>query len=103
MVNTKKSIELPVTVKMHQETRSELKSDIASVSIKVDAVNKKVDALKAEMKSDIAEVRSDIKQVLAAVHRVTALVEEQDNRNKYALDGYAALNARMDRLEKPEV
>ncbi|PCI27077.1 hypothetical protein COB52_05405 [Candidatus Kaiserbacteria bacterium] len=109
MVDTKKSAELPVTQKMLNATRNELKSEFASVFLKIDAVNKKVDAvdkkvdaLKDEMNSRFSQSDSKLEKVLAAIHRMTALVEEQDNRNKYVLDGYAVLNARMDRLEQSE-
>ena len=92
-IKPKKSKDIPVTQEMLYEVRSELKSDITSVKLEVQSV-------KSELKSDIQKVNSDIQKVLSAVHRVTALVEEQDNRNKFALDGYAVLSERQDRLEK---
>ena len=87
MADVKKSDDTLVTKKMLMETRSELKSDIAS--------------LKLEMKSGFNSMDSKLEQVLAAVHSVKAIVEDQENRNKYVLDGYASLNHRLEKLERP--
>ena len=98
----KKSEELIITQKIMNDTRSELESDIASLSLKMDARFNKVDARFNKIESDIAQVRSDVEKVLAAVHRVTSIVEEQENRNKFALDGYASLDLRAKALENKD-
>jgi len=85
-VDTKKSSEVPATKGMIDETRAELKSDITSLSL--------------EMKSGFTAVDAKIEKVLAAVHSVKALVEDQEARNKYVLDGHTNLHDRQDRMEK---
>lgn len=93
MTETKKSGDIPVTKQMLDETRNELKSDIASV--------------KLEMKAGFDEVKSEIKQLTAEVkdqnskiHRMLTLYEEQEARNKYVLDGHQNLHDRQERFEK---
>lgn len=88
-----------VNTNLRQEIASvneNLKKEIASVKseLKTD-----IELLRCELKADIAEVKSDVQKVLVAVHRVTALVEEQNSRNRYVLDGYQSLHDRQDRVE----
>lgn len=92
MSDTKKSGELPVTKNMLDETRSELKSDITSLKIETKSGFESV-------RSDIIALSSKVEEVLAAVHHVKAIVEEQENRNKYVLDGHTNLHDRQDRFE----
>ena len=84
MVDTKKSGELLITQKYLNETRDELKSDNASLRLEMKAGF-------GQIKSDIKNLDSKVEKVLSAVHRVTAIVEEQETRNKYVLDGYQSL------------
>jgi len=71
---------------MLDEVRFELKHEIES--------------LRHEIKGEFKLVRADAEKVLAAVHRVGLLVEEQNARNKYVLDGYTSLSDRLDKVEK---
>ena len=50
--------------------------------------------LKSEIhgvKSEIHEMKSEIHGIKSEMHRVALLVEEQNARNKYVMDGYAQL------------
>lgn len=86
----------------------------ARLNAKIDAVearlNAKIDAVEAKLDAKITKLDSKLELVLAAVHRVAALVEEQNSRNRYVLDGYASLydaqediKARLEKLEKKGV
>jgi hypothetical protein len=103
----RKSPDIPVTQEMLNEARNELKHEITSFRLEVDSRFKRVDAAiakvqsdVAKVQSDVAKVQSDVAKVLAAVHRVGLLVEEQNARNKYVLDGYTSLSDRLDKIEK---
>ena len=43
---------------------------------------------------------SKFELVLAEIRKVSVFVEEQNTRNKYVMDQYAAVVSRMDRHEK---
>jgi len=92
-MDTKKSAEIPATKGMLDEVRSELKSDIASISLKMKAGFENVD-------SRFSEMNSKIEEVLSAIHGIKALTESQEARNKYVLDGHTNLHDRQDRFEK---
>ena len=117
----RKSPDIPVTAAMLNEARYELKAEITSFRLEVNARFKQVDArfervdarfeqidarfeqIDArfeQVEASILSLKSEVAKVLAAVHRVGLLVEEQNARNKYALDGYASLSERMDEWEK---
>lgn len=117
----RKSGDIPATAAMLNEARHEVKSEITSFRLEVDAQFKQVDARfeqvnarfeqvnasiaevraeVAQVKSEVSEVKSEVHKVLAAVHRVGLLVEEQNARNKFVLDGYTSLSDRMDKIEK---
>lgn len=111
LLKISKSSEIPATQGQLDAVRGELKSDITSLGLRLDGV-------RSELKSDIAslglrldsfhsELKSDIASVLSAVHHVTAIVEEQNARNKLVIDGYKVvidiqedLRARTKRLER---
>jgi hypothetical protein len=82
----RKSSHILVTKKMLFGVRDELKSDITT--------------LRLETKAAITDVKADVSKVLAAVHRVEVLVEEQNARNIFVLDGYTSLSDRVSQLEK---
>lgn len=89
---TPQSKDLPATQGMFQLVRQELKAD-----------NRE---LRAEMRADIKQVDSKVERVLEAVHhvagevaRVGMLVEEQNSKNRIALEGHTGLAQRQDRLE----
>ncbi|MEK6555178.1 MAG: hypothetical protein AABZ31_08060 [Bdellovibrionota bacterium] len=64
--------------------------------------NADINELKTAVQNLIGEtlgVRSEIHKILAAVHNVGFLMEEQNARNIYVLDGHTNLNDRMTKLE----
>ena len=116
-----KSSEMPATQSMLYEVRGELKSDITSVQLSVKSLEKKMDARFIEVDARFKEVdarfdkvdarfeevNSKLESMLAAMHKSNALVEEQNARNRYVLDGYAqlfdsnkSLEGRVENLEK---
>ncbi len=123
-----KSSDIPVTQKMLYGVRDELKSDISSVRLEMKAEFKKVDArfdevfgefkrvdsrfcsMEGQFKSIDArlnsmdarfdEVLSEVKKQSAQTSRMLTLIEEQENRNKFVLDGYRSLNDRIEPLER---
>ena len=121
----KKSDDIPATYGALQNVRAELKSDITSVKLelKSDIANVKselkneIAEVKSELKSDIANVKSELnslrnemnskldkmdvkfEEIKSANHRMLTLLEEQNSRNRVALDGYAAVHEAQLRLE----
>lgn len=126
-VRPKRSGQIPVTSKMLQKTRSELKSSITTLRLETRAGFKKVDARFNDMEARfndidarfsgvdarfsshdarfdrleamIVQLASQMSGLQAAIHRVEVLVEEQNARNIYVLDGYTSLDARLKVLE----
>ncbi len=96
---------------MLDETREELKHEITSVKLEVKSVNSgltaKIESVNSKLTAKIGHVEAKVEQldakvesVLAAVHRVGLLVEEQNARNKFVLDGYTSLNDRLEKVER---
>ena len=50
-----------------------------------------MDAGVSSLKADSHEMKADIHQIKSELHRVALLVEEQNARNKYVMDGYAQI------------
>jgi uncharacterized protein YlxW (UPF0749 family) len=88
-----KSPDIPATKKHIDELRAELKSELTSMDLKIDS-------FRSEMNSRLEQMDSKIEKLIAASHRTNALVEAQEDRNRYVLDGYTSLNDRVERLEK---
>lgn len=79
---------------LRSEFSSELRSEIGGVKSDVAGIKSKLNIVKsdiAEIKSDLSGVKSELSGVKSELHRVALLVEEQNARNKYVLDGYAQL------------
>lgn len=137
----RKSGQIAVTVKMLNETRRELKSDITTLRLEMRAGFKNVDAQfndvdarfnkidarfstidarfnKIDARFSTIDARFDevdarfnkvderfdqlgsqISEIKALSHRTLALIEEQNARNLFVLDGYASLDARLKSLE----
>jgi hypothetical protein len=93
----KKSSALPVTQKNLDETRAELKSEITTLRLDMNAGFKKMQSEMAAMKS---EMKSDFARLESMAHRILAVVEEQNAKFTFALDGYTAVDHRIDELEK---
>lgn len=99
VAKTLKSKEVFVTQSMLYEVRDELKSDIASLSLRMESRFKRVDARFSEIEARVDEVLSEVKSQNAKFHRMLTLYEEQESRNRYVLDGYTSLNDRLEILE----
>ncbi len=80
-----KTGDLPATQSMLTILRKQIKSEINSSE--------------KRLESKINQVESKIELVLSEIHRMAILMEEQNSRNKFVLDGYASLYERQDRLE----
>lgn len=108
--NIKKSEDIPATKKMLDETRAELKNNIASVRLDVKSVHTKLDTkidkavgelrcemqslkteLRGEMQSMSSGIMAEIKNLTAEVRRSLSKSEEQYAQNIYVLDGYKSL------------
>lgn len=92
-VAPRKSPDIPAAKKHIDELRSELKSELTSMDLKMDS-------LRSEMNLRFEKMDSKIEKLIAVTHRTNALVEAQEDRNRYVLDGYTSLNDRLERLEK---
>ncbi|MGE3975386.1 MAG: hypothetical protein AB7F59_12755 [Bdellovibrionales bacterium] len=99
--------QVPATQDMLFEVRNELKSDIKRLDLKVGGLEKCIDGTeqRLETKIDGVEQRLTLKmdtqfyELKSIIHKLTLIVEEQNARNVYVLDGYANLYDRQDRLE----
>ena len=98
-VSPRKTPDIPATKKHIDEFRFELKSDIASVNLKIGSLESKMDSKFNAVDSRLKTIESKIEEVLGAIHKNTALVESQEDRNKFVLDGYSQIYKRQDDLE----
>ena len=112
--STKKAKDIPVTQEMLYEVRGELKSDISCLRHEmksefkqvnsrfeqIDSRFEQIDSRFEQNESKLEKILSVVHDIQSKVHRTQALVEEQNSRNKYVLDGYAALHERLNRQEK---
>ena len=80
-----KSADLPVTQGMLTAVHKQIKASINSSEKKLE--------------SKINQVESKVELVLSEMHRMAVLMEEQNSRNRYVLDGYDSLYQRQDRVE----
>ena len=87
-----KTGDLPATQSMLTTLRKQIKSEINSSE-------KRLESKINQVESKINQVESKIELVLSEMHRMAILMEEQNSRNKFVLDGYASLYERQDRLE----
>ena len=122
-----KTSELPATQLMLTTLRKQIKSEINSLEKKLDSKFNQVDSQFSQVESRFSQVESRFNQVesrfnqvdskisqveskinqvdskielvLAEMHRMAILVEEQNSKNNFVLDGYASLYERQDRLE----
>lgn len=83
---TRKSRDIHVTQRMLFGVRDELKHDITSLQLKGE--------------SNFSKLLGEMQQVLSEVRRVGVLVEEQNARNKFVLDGYTLLSDRLDQHQR---
>ena len=81
--------------------RADLKSDIHGVKTEMQDMKSEMQSMKSEIqgikseihgiKSEIQGMKSEMHGMKSEFHRVALLVEEQNARNKYVLDGYGQL------------
>ena len=109
----RRSKQIPVTVEMLYEVRDQLcdrmdgiahdlKSEIHEVKSEVHGIKSEIHGIKSEIhgiKSEIHEVKSEVSGLKSEMHRLALLMEEQNARNIYVLDGLTSLFHRQDRLE----
>lgn len=114
----RKSSDIPITIKMLKEARFELKHEINSLRYEMKAEFKGARAGTAKVQANLHQLQTNFdmlqanfdqlqanfengqSNLLSAVHRVGLLVEEQNAKNNYVLDGYASLSDRIDKIEK---
>lgn len=108
-----KTSELPATQLMLTTLRKQIKSEINSLEKRLDSKFNQVDSQFSQVESRFNQVDSKFSQVesrfnqvdskielvLSEIHRIAILMEEQNSRNKFVLDGYASLYERQDRIE----
>lgn len=82
--------QVPVTVEMLNEMEGRL-------SHKIDSGLSRVHAEIYGVKSEVSGIRSEVSGIKSELHRVALLVEEQNARNKFVLDGYAQLYELIER------
>lgn len=110
-----KSSQVPVTVGMFDEMESRLGHKIDSglsslrtemfslkgeVFSEISSMRGDIDHMKGDInsiKGDISSIKTDISLMKSELHRVALLVEEQNARNKFVLDGYAQLYELIER------
>jgi len=94
-----------------------LRSDFQSMKSDIHAIKTDLQTTKADMhsamlsiksdmhsavhvlKSDVQSIKGDAHDIKSELHRVALLVEEQNAKNNFVLDGYAQLYERMARIE----
>jgi len=117
----KRSKELPVYQGQVEEFRSEVNAKFTSVNQEFKALRKEIDARFNQvdarfnqvdarfnqvdarfdkMEAKFNKMDGQFSEVLASIHRVQMIVEEQNNRNKYVLDGFANLHADLEAHKK---
>ena len=81
----------------------DMKSEIHAIKSEIHEVKSEVQGLKSEIhgvKSEVHGLKSEIHGVKSELHRVALLVEEQNARNKYVMDGYAQLYEMVEKIAK---
>ncbi len=96
----KKSGDMPVTQKNLNETRKELKSDIATVRLEMKEGFNKIDAKFNKVDAKFDELGAKIENLTAVAHRTLAIVEEQNTKNNYVLDGHSSLQNQFNEQQK---
>lgn len=116
-IRPKKSKELPATQGQFEEFRAEMNSKFTSVHLEfkgvrhdmvamekrldarfsqIDARFSQVDARFSQIEAKISQLEAKIEALIAVVHQMRMVVEEQNARNKFVLDGYANLDSRFE-------
>ena len=80
-------------------TKLKLNSQQKEFKSNINSFEKRLDSKFSQIESKLNQVESKIELVLSEIRRMIVLIEEQNARNKFILDGYASLHERLDRLE----
>ena len=91
--------DLPATQSMLTSLQKQIKANINSSEKRLESKISHVESKINQVESKVNNIESKIELVLSEVHRMAVLMEEQNTRNKFVLDGYASLYERQDRLE----
>lgn len=116
-IKPKKSGDILVTKKMLELTERKLSKKITSLSLemksqlktrdarfdKVDARFNTVDARFNEVDARFDKIDSRLEIISSKIDQVLILMEDQNSRNRFVLDGYASLDHRVSKLESSEV
>lgn len=78
---------------MLYDVRDEIKAEFRSHDRRFDSLEKRFDSVGNRLEAKIEKLSADI-------YRMMGLMEEQENRNRAVLDGYASIYDRQDRVEK---
>lgn len=91
--------DLPASVGLVKEVRSELLAAIHSTHQELDGKITQLDGRITQLDGRVTGVEGKISEVLAVVHRTQALMEEQRSENRIVLDGLKSVMERQDRME----
>ncbi|MEK6628726.1 MAG: hypothetical protein AABY53_08870, partial [Bdellovibrionota bacterium] len=69
------------------------------IKASISSLEKKQDARFSQIDARFNQMDSKVDLVLSEIHRMAVLMEEQNSRNKFVLDGYDSIYQRQDRLE----
>ena len=104
---------LPATQGMLNLHQKQFKADLKSFKKSMEARFNQIDARFSEIDSRFNQIdarfskvdsrfnhlEAQLSTILSEVHRIAILMEEQNSRNKYVLDGYDQIYKRQERLE----
>ena len=107
VVKPVRSPDVPVTQRMLYLVRDELKADVKEVRGEIQEVRGEIKQIRGEikgLKGEIEGVKGSIQslegRLTSEIHRLALLMEEQNARNIYVLDGLTNLFGRQERLEQ---
>lgn len=83
-----RSRDVPATASMLHECEDRL---IYRMDAGFEKLRGEIHGIKSELKSDIQNIKSDVQSIRSEIHRIGLIVEEQNARNKFVMDGYAQI------------
>jgi hypothetical protein len=79
---------------------TQIDARFAEVDARFAEVDNRFIELRSEMQAGFTRVDGQLSEVKSLMHKVLAIVEEQNAKFNFALDGYAAVDYHIDKLEK---
>lgn len=76
----------------HEKRFAAMDKRFEAIDKRFESIDKRFDAMDRKMDAGFSDLK-------AGIQRMLVLMEEQNNRNKYVLEGNAALSERIDQLE----